>query len=299
MKPKILWKYTSLERIDSAITGLVRFTQPEDLNDPFDANPQIDNLVTKNQFQKMIKNTSLSRKEFNDIILETLNKGLIDPNNVNDSYKDFIYETFQRGELNFDQSAEVKAIFNMIPSAFSEAINKNIGIFCLSETNDNILMWSHYADQHKGIAIGYDSEHPFFNQQKQGLDFKLGKVKYSMKRPDKPGEFKDNYRLFYQKSPDWKYEKEWRVISRLENADTILSQNDSNAFSIYLFKIPIEAIQYIIFGMKVSLLDRIPAQMKIIEDTLIPRIQINAFPIRFFQAVKHPTLFKVNIEEIK
>lgn len=29
------------------------------------------------------------------------------------------------------------------------------GIFCLTETNDATLMWSYYADSHKGICIGY------------------------------------------------------------------------------------------------------------------------------------------------
>ena len=29
---------------------------------------------------------------------------------------------------------------------------------CLSENNSSVLMWSHYADNHKGICIEYDFE---------------------------------------------------------------------------------------------------------------------------------------------
>ena len=35
-------------------------------------------------------------------------------------------------------------------------ILRNVGIFSLSETCDNELMWGHYADGGKGIAIGFD-----------------------------------------------------------------------------------------------------------------------------------------------
>ena len=35
-------------------------------------------------------------------------------------------------------------------------ILRNVGVFSLSETYDNELMWGHYADGGKGIAIGFD-----------------------------------------------------------------------------------------------------------------------------------------------
>lgn len=34
---------------------------------------------------------------------------------------------------------------------------KEFGICCFSKSNDNIHMWSHYADSHKGICVEYDS----------------------------------------------------------------------------------------------------------------------------------------------
>ena len=32
---------------------------------------------------------------------------------------------------------------------------RNAGVFSLSKTCKNVLMWSHYADEHKGLCIGY------------------------------------------------------------------------------------------------------------------------------------------------
>ena len=34
---------------------------------------------------------------------------------------------------------------------------KEFGICCFSETNDNIHMWAHYADSHKGICVEYEA----------------------------------------------------------------------------------------------------------------------------------------------
>lgn len=34
---------------------------------------------------------------------------------------------------------------------------KEFGICCFSKSNDNIHMWSHYADSHKGICVEYDN----------------------------------------------------------------------------------------------------------------------------------------------
>ncbi|EQM49643.1 hypothetical protein D051_4091 [Vibrio parahaemolyticus VPCR-2010] len=32
------------------------------------------------------------------------------------------------------------------------------GYLSLSKTNKNILMWSHYAQNHEGFVLGFDSE---------------------------------------------------------------------------------------------------------------------------------------------
>ncbi len=38
-----------------------------------------------------------------------------------------------------------------------DAFMKTIGVLCLSEKNDDILMWSHYSDGHRGICLQFDS----------------------------------------------------------------------------------------------------------------------------------------------
>jgi len=41
---------------------------------------------------------------------------------------------------------------------YLKSINEEFGIFSLSKSKNNLLMWSHYADSHKGYCIGFDHE---------------------------------------------------------------------------------------------------------------------------------------------
>jgi len=36
-----------------------------------------------------------------------------------------------------------------------DAWNDDIGVFCLSESKHSLIMWSHYADNHRGIIIEF------------------------------------------------------------------------------------------------------------------------------------------------
>jgi len=87
---------------------------------------------------------------------------------------------------------------------------KKVGILSLSEENNNIKMWSYYADWHRGICMGFEFKNDcsFFSKAK--------KVQYL---PDYPTdsllkEYSDNVLLsaIVHKPIIWAHEKEWRII---------------------------------------------------------------------------------------
>lgn len=99
-----------------------------------------------------------------------------------------------------------------------DMINK-IKICSLSSEYDNFLMWSHYANEHKGICIAYD-----VSKVKEYNKTILKKVIYTKKiqiyKPynhifENPilNEEKNFISLFYLKHKNWKYEKEYRIIT--------------------------------------------------------------------------------------
>jgi hypothetical protein len=78
-------------------------------------------------------------------------------------------------------------------------------------------MWSHYADKHSGICIGFNFPHRYDDK------FILCPVKYLKKLKELDGAT-DVYRVILywltSKSIRWEYEKEIRAISRSENQET-------------------------------------------------------------------------------
>lgn len=89
---------------------------------------------------------------------------------------------------------------------------KTSGVSCFSERNDNLLMWSHYAQHGKGFCLEFSGQHEVFNG--------IRPVKYRDAIPEvdlKTILLEENYDavlddLFFSKSSDWKYEREWRAI---------------------------------------------------------------------------------------
>lgn len=128
-----------------------------------------------------------------------------------------------------------------------DELNK-YGIISLTEDPHNLLMWSHYADEHRGIVVGYDRLEDMMvvssecmSEYSPATSFPVP-VKYSRKRPDYQIADEHIYEIgekaFFQqialvKADDWIYEKEHRVLLPLSEADVaILSSNSPDVVPI-------------------------------------------------------------------
>lgn len=97
---------------------------------------------------------------------------------------------------------------------------KMFRIGCFSEVDDSLLMWSHYAESHKGILIT-------FNTAMEHWDNNFHKVIYDSNRVGMSADaFEKKFyasskqrRLLIQKASCWSYEKEWRYIGRTVNCE--------------------------------------------------------------------------------
>lgn len=101
---------------------------------------------------------------------------------------------------------------------FHDGVVGNVGICCLTKKPDNILMWSHYAENHKGFVVEFDVEHHDENIHMGNVEEKLfgWDVEYNQSMPIiTAGErdFNAVKNVFLTKSPDWAYEEEYRVLS--------------------------------------------------------------------------------------
>jgi|SRR6516162_7903356 hypothetical protein len=162
-------------------------------------------------------------------------------------------------------------------------IMADTSIFCLSETHDNLLMWSHYAQNHTGAVI------KFLVLPEAGSATVLAQpVRYSNKIPllnfADLADFEKLRRDVYDvitltKSDVWSYEKEWRMIASLRDKTQtyeILPCFPEEVGTVYL-------------GCKMTSEDK----------TEISKIVCAKYPkAKIFQATRHPREFALVFEEI-
>ncbi len=161
------------------------FPSPKKFNDPFDCNVDIVRFTKdKNQWNEYLKgmvkrlHPGWNRQQRNEWVRERI--------------KERSYEKIS-----------VDNIMEGIRNRFYQH-----GILCLTEVPDNLLMWSHYADGHRGFCLCFDCENSFFGRAN---DVKYIKIYPELIGPDYP----DNEwitAMVFSKSEEWKYEREWRIV---------------------------------------------------------------------------------------
>lgn len=120
------------------------------------------------------------------------------------------------------------------------AKRRQFGVFCMTRKNDNILMWAHYASNHEGFCLEFETRSDFFARAKE--------VRYESELPQAnllgPWDalIEHAAEALLTKAEDWRYEEEWRIID-LDNGPGIQ-------------KCPPESISGVIFGSRMSARDR-------------------------------------------
>lgn len=239
--PKILYKYLRRERFDILLNGRIRYTQPSRFNDPFEARPFIAGLADPTQMQEWIELAlaDSARSIFADMKMPPTQEDI-----------DRAVQAFKK-ELDFTPGALEPRMLPEARSRVEDRILERIGILSLTEIDNDLLMWSHYADGHAGFVIGFDTEHPYFARTGHPADdFRCPqRVEYRQDRPRIRLVGGSIEEIFLVKSNTWKYESEWRAMRGVEEAAaTILG----NGGPVYLFDVPTECIATVILGARMS-----------------------------------------------
>lgn len=267
--PNSFFKYRKLNErtIKNIIENKIWLADIDTLNDPFECSLQFDNneclrlFFADENFHATFKRMfgkELTKKEIQKIIKSQ------EP-----------YETYTKicRKKNIFLNITVDEQLENVQKRWAEIIeetNKNIRICSFSEQNDSLLLWSHYADQHKGICIEYDlvdenSMRPFLqpiiytdNVHKIGLFEDITPLK------------KIGSTLF--KCKDWEYESEWRL--------TIIKQE-----KIFPQKMEISNPKAVYLGTRFYLNE------KNLINQLFDILEKNNTPV--FQMIKHPEKYKL------
>ncbi len=237
-------RQVSQESIQAVI--LKQFTKPEFLQEYFSLISNPNSTLDLGQAVIESKSTEIIQRIFQDPDLLTLfcpddeesrqtvniigeisrQEGIID--------KIKALAKLQGTDLQIDRELDdIKTKITAAIQSIRDKINEMFGISCFAQRNDNILMWSHYANKHTGFCVEYDLS----KLKSQEALLMLYPVIYSNKRPLLPlsmFDFSDikNVKVvegalpyaeivesLLTKSDIWGYEEEWRIIHTLNNLD--------------------------------------------------------------------------------
>ena len=193
-RPNFLFKYGPMFRVEDVIRlGHLYFAPPAIFNDPFDCGIHLKfELGKKDRYRhygEMLRKEGMNRAARRRATKE------VDPSN----------ELFT---ASYEQTVK--------------QFRDRTGVLCLTEIEDDILMWSHYAEKHTGVCFKFGTDAEFFHPVQQ--------VVYSHLYPTFTRHFaqlvedlsksasvaesarKEINQLFLTKADHWKYEREWRLL---------------------------------------------------------------------------------------
>ena len=168
------------------------FPSPRVFNDPFDSKIQLVFDGSKNEWERYLRE---------------------------------LYKKFRPGWNRKQRLAEVRMRmrekrYKRIPEEMADSYLNEMGVFCMSEVKDQILMWAHYSEGHTGFCLEFKatSTTPFFGRAQR--------IKYRDEYPSVNffKSFRDTQveATLLTKAIFWCYEKEWRVIEHEHGPGTYI-----------------------------------------------------------------------------
>ena len=174
--PRYLYKYWSASSVIRFLGNhKIMFSQYTDFNDPFECAANIDANNSAIEWADFLASQGVGADEIHNIV----------SNIIADS----------------DEAAKT----------IKDAVHKTIidsGIFCMTPKPNNLLMWAHYADQHKGACIKFDllKDVTTFNFPKS-VDYSDDYYSYNYLREQGKASM-----AIWHKSKEWAYEEEFRIV---------------------------------------------------------------------------------------
>jgi hypothetical protein len=163
------------------------------------------------------------------------------------------------------------------------SVMADTSIFCVSETHDNLLMWSHYAQNHTGAVIKFlvlpEVDSPLIVAQPVRYTIRMPRREFASMLDFQKSLTEIVELITLTKSDVWACEKEWRIVAGLRDKTQsyeILSYAPEEVGAVYL-------------GCKMSEDDK--EELIEITRSLYPQAKL-------YQAEKHPKEFALIFTKI-
>lgn len=301
-----MFKYSPINSysLQNLQSSQIYFNNPLDFNDPFDTfHPatvdELSNEVFATLFCKFYKKRKFTKKNILKILDGTISNKefhkFCDDHidyffEFDERNEDFVYKSKENylseiqknqekylpgdiGELltstkNKIQNTIIKSIIEARKNQFSK-----VGVTCFSRNNSNLLMWSHYANSHKGICLEFDSTlEPFSKSFEVIYDSNIPVIESDLLFQEEHS-LESFRKLLSFKSKDWEHEEELRLLHQEKNKK---------------FVYPRFALKAIYFGLKTNQTDL---------EIVCSLVKTHNPTIRFFKMKRLETKFGLEPEE--
>lgn len=173
--PTKLYRYMGFGQFwkENLFKGQIHLSKPSEFNDPFDCVAFVDMKEFWNKYgnPEFIKNNGFSL------------------------------------ELPSNPPEELLSILHKEMIGFTQ---DEMRVCCFTECKNSLLMWSHYANSHKGFCVEYDTNKIPQNIRRFFLPVVYQKQIYNATHD--LGNTRNNaFNFLFFKSKEWSYEKEWRI----------------------------------------------------------------------------------------
>jgi hypothetical protein len=195
-RPPCLYKYQSFSTL--ALTNLKRakiwFCAPTAFNDPFDCSIPVQAVITESDYAEVFAAYRAQVPDKADLDLRCLQAD---------------------GSLSELFKSQVERSLRLGLDRARREFTEGRGVACFSARRDHLLMWSHYADGHRGFCLEFDtSRDPFHRAEPVLYQKELPSAHPAAFLSDARNHQADEaFNAFVRTKVDaWRYEEEWRII---------------------------------------------------------------------------------------
>lgn len=218
--PKKLYRYRSVTdnnlefRKDEIVYGDLYLSHPDEFNDPFEAS----SLLSGKKSSDYLNDRALYQNHFAHIPEDDYHE-IFDA----EDWYDRLLRYGARNEKSITEEQYCDIMDRVVMSeieklneAITDTARKMNRIASFTTKSYNLPMWNHYANEHRGICLEYDTDDIQIIYQKN----RLFPVVYMEQLPDitckmfhkESPQFTLFSSLAIQKLKDWSYEDEWRMV---------------------------------------------------------------------------------------
>jgi predicted nucleic acid-binding protein len=277
--PQRLYKYRAFSgrSLSNLVEDQLYFADPSTFNDPLDTKPSLENDLGPDQLESMLFKfvTQRVQGEMESAARTIKYKGPKTRDHIVRHSRRLAEQTIS--EIRYNATNPELEIEDPLSFLLSQSIERELlrrydgGIVSLAERNNCPLMWSHYGDQHKGIAVGYSvpdrSAEQLFKVKYGGKSMVEASRVAAMLDGDEEARRAVDDAVLLRKAQDWRYEKEWRLIGRRGAQDSSVE------------------LEEIVFGMRCPLA---------VIYSVVRALENRERPVRFYEIRRKSDTFLLN-----